>query len=70
MLANQIKSFLSSLISESQGAFVSGEQIIDYVLIAYELLHYLRRKKQGKTEYMSIKLDISKAYERLEWSYL
>lgn len=38
--------------------------------MAYELLHLLRTKKKGKRVYMSIKLDMNKAYDCVEWNYL
>lgn len=47
-----------------------GRQIIDNILVDYELLHYLRRKTKGKKWYLSIKLDMSKAYNHFEWTYL
>lgn len=61
---------LSKLISDSESTFVFGRQITDNVFIAYELIHYLRRIKRGKQGYMSIKLDISKTYDRVELDYL
>lgn len=35
-----------------------------------ETLHYLRSKRTGKMGYMSLKLDMSKAYNQVEWVYL
>lgn len=39
-------------------------------MIAYEEMHYMKRKTSGKTGWMAINLDMSKAYDPVEWSYL
>lgn len=47
-----------------------GRQIKDNVLVAFKTMHCINKKRKGKKGMMAIKLDMSKAYDRVEWSYL
>ncbi|XP_019172068.1 PREDICTED: uncharacterized protein LOC109167502 [Ipomoea nil] len=70
VLANRIKPLLANIISESQSAFVPGRLISDNIMLAFELNHYLKRKSQGNTGYVGVKLDMSKAFDRVNWYFL
>nr|XP_027090162.1 uncharacterized protein LOC113711181 [Coffea arabica] len=48
----------------------NGKQILDNVLVAHECNHFLNNKRSGKKGYVAIKLDIFKAYDRIEWTFL
>ncbi|GAA0143325.1 hypothetical protein LIER_35720 [Lithospermum erythrorhizon] len=66
MLAIRLKGILPSVISESQSAFVPNRLITDNELLAYETHHFIKHKKTGSVRYMSIKLDMLKACDRIE----
>ena len=70
VLANCVKIILPQIISENQSAFLSERFITDNVLIAFELMHYLDHKKEGKENFMTVKLDMSKAYNRVKWGFI
>lgn len=48
--------------------------MLDNVILAHEFLHFFKLKKRKgggvKEGYMTLKLDMSNAYDRVEWPYL
>ena len=49
---------------------MSDRLISDNMLVAFETLHYMRNHNKGKSGFMALKLDMTKAYDRVEWSYM
>ena len=70
VLANRLKLVLDKCISDSQLAFVPERSILDNAMAAIEIIHYMKSKVKGKKGDVALKLDISKAYDMIDWSYL
>ena len=70
VLANKLKLILPNVISDSQSAFVPNQLITDNTTVAFEVFHKMRNKRIRKKGQMEIKLDISKAYDQVEWAFL
>ena len=66
IMVNRLKPLLPLLISLEQ-SFVTGRQILDGIVTAQEAIHSL---KSIKTKGMLKKIDLAKAYDRINWSYL
>ncbi|KAG5527030.1 hypothetical protein RHGRI_028084 [Rhododendron griersonianum] len=70
VLTNRLQPFIPGIISEQQSAFIHGRQIQDNIIVAHEVFHFLKHKKSGKKASVAVKLDLSKAYDRVCWDFL
>lgn len=70
VLSNRLKPCLKHLVSDRQSAFIEGRLLNDNALIAFEINHYMKRLTQGSNGMAGFKIDISKAYDRLEWDFI
>ena len=66
VLANRLKPMIHSIISETQSAFIANRLISDNFLVAFKSLHHMKTNCTGKNGFMAMKLDMSKAYDRVE----
>ncbi|KAF5454968.1 hypothetical protein F2P56_024593 [Juglans regia] len=56
--------------SLTESAFVPGRVITNNILVAYEVLHSMDSRMKGKRGFMALKLNMSKAYDMVEWSFV
>ncbi|KAL2242475.1 UNVERIFIED_CONTAM: hypothetical protein Sindi_0365500 [Sesamum indicum] len=68
VMNNQVAVILPKCISPSQSGFVQGRMIADNILLAQELVHCLGAN--GSKNNTIFKLDMAKAYDRLNWNFL
>ncbi|XP_074265580.1 uncharacterized protein LOC141588019 [Silene latifolia] len=68
LLCNRLSMVLPDLISENQGAFIKGRSIIENVLICQDIVKMYN--KQAVFPRCLFKIDLQKAYDTVEWSFV
>jgi hypothetical protein len=53
----------------SPGAFVPVRRITDNALIAFECTHAIQKTSGRKEEFCAYKMDLSKAYDHVDWGF-
>ncbi|XP_026429794.1 uncharacterized protein LOC113326221 [Papaver somniferum] len=69
IMSSRMKKFMKKIISPLQASYVPGRQISDNIHLAQEIVHTMKNKKE-LSKYLALKLDMSKAFDRLEWPFL
>ncbi|XP_073355415.1 uncharacterized protein [Aegilops tauschii subsp. strangulata] len=69
-LANRLRPMLGEIISINQSAFVPGRLITDNALVAFECFHFIEQNKNPEKNFCAYKIDLSKAYDRVDWGFL
>ncbi|XP_075079748.1 uncharacterized protein LOC107805067 [Nicotiana tabacum] len=68
ILAARMQKILGGIVCDAQAGFVPGRRIGDNIILAHELVKGYTRKHI--TPRCMIKIDLQKAYDSVEWSYL
>ncbi|XP_019252907.1 PREDICTED: uncharacterized protein LOC109231725 [Nicotiana attenuata] len=69
VIHERLVGMLPNLISEEQAGFVKGRSIVENIMLTQEIITDIRlRTKAGPN--VVIKLDMTKAYDRLSWLFL
>ena len=69
-IANRLKHILHQVISLTQNTFIPNKLLTDSISVGYECLHKIKHSKGKINGLVALKLDISKAYDRVEWMFL
>ena len=69
VMANRLLPLLGKIISPFQSAFIPGRSIHDNILLTHEIMHKFKKIKSKQT-WVAVKIDMEKAYDRLEWHFI
>ena len=65
IIVARIRPMLDKLVCPVQSAVVSGRKGVNNAILVQEIIHTISKMK-GKVGYMAIKVDLEKAYDKLE----
>ena len=68
LLVEKLRPLLDKLISPTQSTFIPNRWIAENQIIVQELLYSFKTRKT-KPGLMAIKLDLQKAYDRVNWKF-
>ena len=60
---------MSTVIAPTQCGFIRNRSGSHNVIVAQEVIHKMRKTK-GNKGFMAIKIDLEKAYDRLDWNFI
>ncbi|XP_050233129.1 uncharacterized protein LOC126681625 [Mercurialis annua] len=61
---------LWEVIDEAHSAFIAGRKTIDNALLGFGCLHVTKKANRKINISIALKLDMFKAYDRVEWTFL
>lgn len=69
VIAQRLKRIMPYIVSNNQSSFVLGRSTIDNILVMQEAIHSLN-SMHGRKGFVILKLDLEKAYDRLELNFI
>jgi hypothetical protein len=69
VVVERLKECIPLIVSPFQTGFVPGRNIHENIVVAQEMIHNMN-KLSGKKGYFAIKVDLSKAYDKLSWEFI
>ena len=69
IIVARLRPHVDKLVRPLQSAFVPGRRSVDNAIMVQELIHTISNRK-GRGGYMAIKVDLKKAYDKIEWSFI
>lgn len=66
LLTNMLEKYMDKCMTEEQSESVEGRSILNNVMIAFEVIHALKRRTKGNNAQLALKIDINKAYDRMD----
>nr|KYP72147.1 LINE-1 reverse transcriptase isogeny [Cajanus cajan] len=68
-IAFRLRNIMVDLVGPNQCNFVPNRHTSDNIIITQEVIHSMSYKT-GKKGWMAIKIDLEKAYDRLNWTFI
>jgi hypothetical protein len=69
IIVARLRPFLDGIVSLLQNSFIPGRSTKDNAIVRQEVLHFMRKSKKKNGD-MVFKLDLEKAYDRVDWRFL
>lgn len=69
IISNRLRPLMGKLVGNHQCSFIAGRQSSDNIIIAQEVIHSMRTRGK-RPGWMAVKVDLEKAYDRLDWDFV
>lgn len=69
LIVIRLRHVMQILVKQNQVSFISLRNISDNIITAQEAVHTMKLTK-SKKRWMMVKVDLEKAYDRIQWDYL